>query len=115
MPLLKLEITASLSDDKRKALLAALSRIVAETVGKPEDYVMVTVSQAAILMSGKPGEAAFVDLRSIGGLSHEVNRQLSQKLCRLLNESLEVPQSRIYLNFTEVAASNWGWKGDTFG
>ena len=115
MPLLKLEITASLSDDKRKALLAALSRIVAETVGKPEDYVMVTVSQAAILMSGKPGEAAFVDLRSIGGLSHEVNRQLSQKLCRLLPESLGVPESRIYLNFTEVAASNWGWKGDTFG
>ena len=115
MPLLKLEITASLSDDKRKALLAALSKIVAETIGKPEDYVMVTVSQAAILMSGKPGEAAFVDLRSIGGLSHEVNRQLSQKLCRLLHESLGVPESRIYLNFTEVAASNWGWKGATFG
>ena len=115
MPLLKLEITASLSDDKRKALLAALSKIVAETIGKPEDYVMVTVSQAAILMSGKPGEAAFVDLRSIGGLSHEVNRQLSQKLCRLLHESLGVPESRIYLNFTEVAVSNWGWKGATFG
>ena len=115
MPLLKLEITASLSDDKRKALLAALSKIVAEAIGKPEDYVMVTVSQAAILMSGKPGEAAFVDVRSIGGLSHEVNRQLSQKLCRLLHESLGVPESRIYLNFTEVAASNWGWKGATFG
>jgi len=115
MPLLKLETTASLSDDKRKTLLAALSRIVAETIGKPEDYVMVTVSQAAILMSGKPGEAAFVDLRSIGGLSHDVNRQLSQKLCRLLHESLGVPESRIYLNFTEVAASNWGWKGATFG
>jgi phenylpyruvate tautomerase len=115
MPLLKLETTAGLSDDKRKALLAALSKIVAETVGKPEDYVMVTVSQAAILMSGKPGEAAFVDLRSIGGLSHEVNRQLSQKLCRLLHESLGVPESRIYLNFADVAASNWGWKGATFG
>jgi phenylpyruvate tautomerase len=115
MPLLKLEITASLSDDKRKALLVALSRIVAEAIGKPEDYVMVTVSQAAMLMSGKPGEAAFVDLRSIGGLSHEVNRQLSQKLCRLLHESLGVPESRVYLNFTEVAASNWGWKRATFG
>ena len=115
MPLLKLEITASLSDDKRKALLAALSKIVAEAIGKPEDYVMVTVSQAAILMSGKPGDAAFVDLRSIGGLSDDVNRQLSQKLCRLLNESLGVPESRIYLNFTEVEAGNWGWKGTTFG
>jgi phenylpyruvate tautomerase PptA (4-oxalocrotonate tautomerase family) len=55
MPLLKLQTTAAFSDDKRKALLAALSKIVAEAIGKPEDYVMVTVSQAAILMSGNRG------------------------------------------------------------
>jgi len=115
MPFLKLETTVVLSDDKRKALLASLSKIVAETIGKPEEYVMVTVSPAAILMSSKPGDAAFVDLRSIGGLSGDVNRQLSQKVCRLLNESLGVAQDRIYLNFTELEAGNWGWKGNTFG
>jgi phenylpyruvate tautomerase PptA (4-oxalocrotonate tautomerase family) len=115
MPLLKLETTVVLTDEKRKALLASLSKIVAETIGKPEEYVMVTVSPAAILMSGQPGDAAFVDLRSIGGLSGDVNRQLSQKVCRLLNESLGVPPNRIYLNFTEVEAGNWGWQGNTFG
>jgi len=115
MPLLKLETTVALSDDKRKALLAALSKIVAETVGKPEQYVMVTASPAAILMSGKPGEAAFVDCRSIGGLSGVVNRQLSEKICRLLNESLGLPSNRVYLNFTDVEAANWGWNGQTFG
>jgi phenylpyruvate tautomerase len=115
MPLLKLETTAVLSDDKRKLLLAALSKIVAETIGKPEEYVMVTVSPAAMLMSGKPGEAAFVDVRSIGGLSGDVRRKLSQKICNLLNDSLAVPQNRIYLNFTDVAAGNWGWNGNTFG
>ena len=51
----------------------------------------------------------------IGGLSGDVNRQLSQKVCRLLTESLGVPQDRIYLNFTDVEAGNWGWKGNTFG
>jgi phenylpyruvate tautomerase PptA (4-oxalocrotonate tautomerase family) len=56
-----------------------------------------------------------VDLRSIGGLDDDVNRQLSQKVCRLLNETLGVPQNRIYLNFTDVPASHWGWKGVTFG
>jgi phenylpyruvate tautomerase len=115
MPLLRLETTVVLTDEKRKGLLASLSTIVAETVGKPEDYVMVTVAPAAILMSGKAGEAAFADLRSIGGLDDDVNRQLSQKVCRLLNEMLGVPQNRIYLNFTDVAAGNWGWKGETFG
>ena len=115
MPLLKLETTVVLTDDQRKALLSSLSRILAETTGKPEDYVMITLSQSAILMSGKTGDAAFVDVRGLGGLSGDVNQRLSQKVCRLLNESLGVPQDRIYLNFTELEASNWGWKGNTFG
>ena len=44
MPLLKLETTVVLSDDKRQALLASLSKTVAETIGKPQQYVMVVVS-----------------------------------------------------------------------
>ena len=115
MPLLKLETTVALADDKKQALLASLSKILAGTIGKPEQYVMVVVSPAAILMSGKPGDAAFVDIRSIGGLGDKVNRQLSQKIGSLLKESLGVPPDRIYLNFTDVAAGNWGWNGDTFG
>ncbi len=115
MPLLKLETTVVLPEERRKALLAALSRLVAETIGKPEQYVMVAVSQAAIQMSGSAGEAAFVDVRSIGGLGGEVNRRLSQKVCSLLNESLGVPPNRVYLNFTDVPAADWGWKGNTFG
>ena len=115
MPLLKLESTVTLSDDHRQQLLASLSKIVAETIGKPEQYVMVTVAPAAILMSGKGGDAAFVDTRSIGGLSAEVNGKLSQKVCALLSQSLRVPQNRIYLNFTDVDAAHWGWNGSTFG
>jgi phenylpyruvate tautomerase len=115
MPLLKLETTVTLSDDKKKALLASLSKIVAETIGKPEQYVMVVVNPAAIIMSGKPGEAAFADIRSIGGLGGEVNRQLSQKVCRVLTDTLGVPSNRVYLNFTDIEAGNWGWNGSTFG
>ena len=111
MPLIILETTVVLNDDKRKALLASLSKTVAETTGKPEQYVMVSVKPAAMLMAGKPGDAAFVDVRGIGGLTAAVNRQLSQKVCQLLNQSLGVPADRTYLNFTEVEASNWGWQG----
>jgi phenylpyruvate tautomerase PptA (4-oxalocrotonate tautomerase family) len=115
MPLLKLETTVVLTEDKRQALLAALSKIVVETIGKPQQYVLVSASQAAMQMSGNPGEAAFVDIRSIGGLTSEVNRKLSQKVCQLLTDTLGIPQNRVYLNFTEVEAGNWGWNGNTFG
>src|ERR1017187_9441912 len=98
MPLLRLETTFVLSEDKRQALLAALSKTVAETIGKPEQYVMVSASQATMQMSGTPGDAALVDVRSIGGLTGDVNRKLSQKVCKLLSDSLGVPPNRIYLN-----------------
>jgi len=115
MPLLKLETTVVLPEDKRKSLLASLSKAVADSIGKPEQYVMVAVAPSAMLMSGVGGDAAFVDIRSIGGLSADVNRKLSQKLCKLLSETLGVPQNRTYINFTDVDASDWGWNGSTFG
>lgn len=114
MPLLKIETTIVPTEEKRKALMASLSKLTTETIGKPEEYVMVTISPATILMSGKPGDAAFVEVRSIGGLSPEVTRTLAQKICALLADSLGVPKSRIYLNFAEIEASNWGWNGSTF-
>jgi hypothetical protein len=76
---LKLDTTVVLSDDKRKALLAPRSEIVAETIGKPEQCLMATISPAVIVMSSKAGDAAFVDARSIDVLRGDLNRQLSQK------------------------------------
>jgi len=115
MPLLKLETTIALSDEKKKTVLAALSKAIAETIGKPEQYVMVTASHSAVLMSGKAGDAAFADIRSIGGLNGETNRKLSQQICKLLKESLGIAPDRVYLNFSDVEAGNWGWNGSTFG
>ena len=115
MPLLKLETTANLSDQSRSDLLTKLSRIVADAIGKPEQYVMVAVSHSDIVMSGKAGTAAFVDLRSIGGLTNDVNRKLTEGICDVLEESLAIPPDRVYATFTDVQASHWGWNGATFG
>jgi phenylpyruvate tautomerase PptA (4-oxalocrotonate tautomerase family) len=113
MPLLKLETSCAISDDQRKALLSSLSKIVAETIGKPELYVMVTINPAVMLMSGKPDPAAFVDVRSIGGLSAETNRKLSEKICRLLQQLLGLHPERVYLNFADLEGVSWGWNSDT--
>jgi len=115
MPLLKLETTTALSEAKQSMLLPALSKLVAEGIGKPEQYVMVSMQQLPMQMSGKPGDAAFVDIRSIGGLSSGVNRCLAQGVCGLLKEHLGISPDRVYLNFTDVGAGNWGWNSATFG
>ncbi len=114
MPLLKLETNVGITEEKRNALLASLSKVVAETLGKPEQYVMVSVSNAAMVMSGKAGPAVFGDLRSIGGLGKEANKKIAQKLTKALQEGLGVSPERVYLNFADVAAEDWGWDGGTF-
>jgi phenylpyruvate tautomerase PptA (4-oxalocrotonate tautomerase family) len=115
MPLVRIETTVIPNEDQRQKLLASLSKTAAETIGKPEQYVMVSITPAAMLMSGKPGAAAFVEIRSIGGLNTTVTTALSQKISAFLGESLQIPQDRIFLNFVEFEAGNWGWNGETLG
>jgi phenylpyruvate tautomerase PptA (4-oxalocrotonate tautomerase family) len=115
MPLIRLKTTTPVPDEKQQALLASLSKIVSESIGKPEQYVMVTLETGPVMFAGQAGDAAFADVRSIGGLSGNVNKQISQKLCALLQDSLGIAPNRVFLNFTEIAASHWGWNGNTFG
>ena len=114
MPLVKLKTSSSLTGEKRDEVLSALSRIVSESLSKPEQYVMVTGEEGTIVMGGVSGLAALVDIRSIGGLTGEANREISAKICALLEKELEIPPGRVYLNFTDIPAANWGYNGSTF-
>lgn len=115
MPLLKLETNVALAEDQQNRLLSSLSKAVADALGKPEQYVMVTLARTALWMAGRGGGGAFGDLRSIGGLSPEVNRKLAKEVSKLLSDVLGIPADRVYLNFSNVEARNWGWNGSTFG
>ncbi|MBN2372414.1 tautomerase family protein [bacterium] len=115
MPLMKVKLSINLSDEKKKDLLASISKLVAECLGKPEKYVMVTIENTSIMISGGYGEGAYAELKSIGGLNSEVNRRISRKFCDLLEKSLGIPAEKVYINFIDVPASDWGWNGGIFG
>ena len=114
MPLLKLQVSENMEDEKKKIILSCLSRIVSDSLGKPENYVMIIIEQSSFLMAGNEGPAAFADIRSIGSINNRTTADLTQKLCRYLDELLGIPSDRVYINFTDVAAENWGYNGQTF-
>ena len=114
MPLLKLDTSVPLAEDKRVGLAKALSAITAQAIGKPESYVMVVIGQGTLCMGGGVGPGAFVDIRSIGGLNPSVNGELARQVCALLDQELGIEANRVYLNFTDVERSNWGWDNRTF-
>jgi phenylpyruvate tautomerase PptA (4-oxalocrotonate tautomerase family) len=115
MPLVKIELSVKLSEEKKKNLALSLSGIVAQATGKPEQYVMATVAEAEICMAGEIGSAAFVDIRSIGSINSQVNRKISKEIKSLLEKEIGIEGGRVYLNFSDIPAGNWGWNGSTFG
>jgi len=116
MPLLKLHTSAPVPEGKKNSMMAEASRILSEAAGKPEKYTMVVLESVDVMMAGKPAAtAAYVDIRGIGGFNPAVNKKISGELCAMLKAQLGVDPAAVYITFTDVPASNWGWNGGTFG
>ena len=115
MPLIRMETSVSLSEEEKISIVSELSKIAAESIGKPESYVMALLSPATMSMAGEIGPAAFLDVRSIGGLNQKVNREISKRVAALLGERLEIPANRVYISFNSVSGVDWGYNGSTFG
>lgn len=114
MPFLEMQTNVKLSDDKRDGLLKKASRAVAQQLGKPEGYMMVSLeTERAMMFAGTSEPAAFMDLRAIG-LPAGKTEQLAAFLCDLAKTELGVAKERVYINFADVPANLWGWNGETF-
>lgn len=116
MPLVKLQTSVKCDENKKKNIALKMSKICADCMGKPEYYVASIIDDDALIsFAGEIKPAAFVEVKGIGGLTADVNKKISAEICGYLNSELNISQDRIYINFTEIAAANWGWKGSTFG
>jgi phenylpyruvate tautomerase len=115
MPYLKLSTTESIPDERSPQLLDQLSKLMAQQTGKPERYVMVQVEGGkAMLFAGHNQPLAYVECKSIG-LTAAQAKAISSSLCRLLNDTLQIPSDRVYIEFSNCPAEYWGWNGSTFG
>lgn len=116
MPLMTIRTTADLDEAAVPALLKECSQKLASLAGKPESYVMTLFERVpAMTMSGTDEPACLVEVRSVGKLSGDQTKAMSQTFCGLLEERLGVSQRRIFLNFTDFQGGMWGFDGATFG
>jgi phenylpyruvate tautomerase len=114
MPYLLLRTNQRTEHDNEQKLLTRLSAAIAQLLGKPERYVMVSLEQGqAMLFAGDNSPCAYLELKSIG-LPEEGTAELSATLCELVQAELGIPQERIYIEFADAARHMWGWNGATF-
>jgi len=114
MPLLRIESNRELTREQSNQLLQRVSAKVAEILGKPERYVMVSLEQNPnMLFGGSTSPLAYLEFKSIG-LPEERTAELSAALCHLIWDTLEIPEERVYIEFADAERHMWGWNGGTF-
>lgn len=115
MPLLK--VTTSIPPAREHGkLLANLSKLCADRLGKPESYVMTAIDHPALMtFAGTTEPACYVELKNVGRFTGELTQRLSAELCERLSTGLGVAKNRIYIEFTDADGYLWGHDGETFG
>ena len=114
MPYFSIETNLSIDQASIQRLLKKTSAFIADLLGKPESYVMISLQpDTPLTFSGSEAPAAFVRLKSIG-LPQDRCPEMSEKICRLIEQDLGVPQDRVFIDFKDLARSMFGWNGKTF-
>lgn len=114
MPYLKIQTNQDLQADKTTQLIKTASAVVADKLGKPERYVMVSMEPPVpMVFAGTDEPAVFMELKSIG-LSETQTPELSAALCELASTNLGVNSDRVYIEFADAPRKMWGWNGATF-
>ncbi|XP_073034452.1 uncharacterized protein [Primulina eburnea] len=115
MPTLNLFINTPVDGVVASDILKDATKAVAETIGKPESYVLILVNGGVqISFGGSEEPAAYGELISIGGLSPSVNGKLSSIIAEILQTKLSIDSSRFYIKFYDVHGSFVGYNGSTF-
>ena len=112
MPFIQIN-TSSQSLVDNDLLQKEISRMVSDLTGKPENYVMTLIqSNSKMTFAGSDEPCCFIKLKSIGALQPS---SMSKSLCELISSKTNIKANRIYIEFIDVKASNWGYNNSTFG
>jgi len=114
MPLVSITTNKAVSETDRKPLLSKFSAAVADMLGKPERFVMVTYRHDPdMLFGGDDAPLVYIELKSIG-LPRERTKELSAALCKVVSEGIGVFPDRTYIEFADAERHMWGWNSGTF-
>ncbi len=114
MPYLKIQTNVEREPgDSQPAALRA-SKLVAELLGKPEQYVMVALEAGVpMAFAGTEAPVAYLELKSID-LPQARAEEFSRALCAFISDEFGIRQERIYIEFADAPRAMWGWNGGTF-
>ena len=113
MPFIQINTSSKSVVENEDLLQKDISKLVADLTGKPENYVMTMIKlDNRMTFAGSDEPCCFMQVKSIGSLNPS---SMSRSLCDLIASKTNINTNRVYIEFTDVKSSNWGFNGSTFG
>ena len=111
MPLLNISTNKQIKNEQM--LLAKSSNFISLLLNKPENFVMVKLSDSLqMLFAGTNEPCCFIEIKSIGSIE---SSKMSKPICEFFSNELEISINRIYIFFQNVDSNMWAWNSRTFG
>ncbi len=116
MPLIQVKTSVSQPESTViESLLTTLSAKLAQHLGKPESYVMTSFdSDIKMTFAGSFDPVCYLEIKSVGSMSPAQTKEMSEDFCQIIEDKLDVPKNRTYIEFADAKGSMWGWNGRTF-
>eukprot|EP00090_Calanus_glacialis_P044373 TRINITY_DN7909_c0_g1_i1.p1 TRINITY_DN7909_c0_g1~~TRINITY_DN7909_c0_g1_i1.p1 ORF type:complete len:122 (-),score=40.08 TRINITY_DN7909_c0_g1_i1:113-478(-) len=115
MPNLRIETNVAKDKIDMKACLTELSKAMASTTGKPEQYMVVQViPDVAMMFGGSDAPCANAFFMCIGKMGAEENKVHAANLFPIITKHLGVPEDRLYILFRDAPTHEVAWKSTTF-
>tara|TARA_B100000212_G_C26992945_1_gene371585 strand:+ start:119 stop:454 length:336 start_codon:yes stop_codon:yes gene_type:complete len=111
VPLLNISTNIKLINEKE--LLSKSSGFISSLLGKPENFVMVKLTESLqMIFAGTDQPCCFIEIKSIGSLTPS---KITKSICEFFSKELKIPIERIYIYYHDVDSHMWAWNGKTFG
>jgi len=114
MPFIETKLSVKLEENKKENLQNALTDAVALAFGKPKSFVMTGIEDGQSLYMGakKLENGAYLSIKLLGNTTKTVCSQLTQKICEILNQELNIESQNVYVSYHPVDL--WGWNSQMF-
>ncbi len=108
-----LSISTNKKIENQQELLAKSSYLISSTLNKPENFVMVKLTDSLqMYFAGTNQPCCFIEIKSIGSINPS---KITKPICEFFSIQLLIPKERIFIFFQDVDSNMWAWNNQTFG
>ncbi|WP_288333612.1 phenylpyruvate tautomerase MIF-related protein [uncultured Cloacibacillus sp.] len=111
MPCVQIQTNVAYNESDRETILREATKAMVEQAHKNEEAVMVILQKVDGMMGNSSEPMALIDVRSMVGIEHKTNNDISAALTPIMTRVLGVSPYRTYITFLRIPETCWGLMG----